>query len=141
MKEKDVDIIGIERGIKEQEAKIIGQVKAGAHLKKLRMEKELSLVSLGKELKVSAAYLSGVEQGVKTMSDYFIRQISNFYNIDETDLFQLLGRIPLLAREQLDEADSLQKLLSEIKSNKKLTDEKKQKLFDQMYSLYKNFPE
>jgi transcriptional regulator with XRE-family HTH domain len=129
------------QSIEEQQEKVFGQIKAGAFLKQLRMEREFSLALLGEHLGVSAAYLSGIEQGVKTMSDAFIREISEFFEVDENTIFELLGRVPLLAREQLDEADSLQELLVEIKRNPKLTDEKKQKLFDQMYELYKNFPE
>jgi transcriptional regulator with XRE-family HTH domain len=123
----------------EQINKLTGQVRAGSYLRQLRTERELSLVSLGEHLGVSAAYLSNVEQGVKSMSDHFVRQIAEFFGIDETIIFSFLGRVPLLAREQLDENWHLQALLVEIKRNKKLTDDKKQKLFNQMYELYKNF--
>lgn len=117
------------------------QIRAGAYLKSLRLEQGLSLTALGDKLDVSAAYLSNVESGTKTMSDHFVRQIADLYKLDENVLFDLLGRVPLLAREQLNEDSNLQQLLSEIKRNKKLTEEKKQKLFQQMYNLYKNFPE
>lgn len=137
--DKDKDKVNDE--INDQQVKIMGQIKAGTHLKQLRLEKKLSLVVLGEKLGVSAAYLSNIEQGVKTMSDHFIRQIADFYSIDETIIFELMNRVPLLAREQLDESNNLQSLLVEIKRNKKLTDEKKQKLFDQMYKLYRDFPE
>lgn len=130
-----------EKDVSEQEKKILGQVKAGFYLKSIRAEHELSLVSLGKELNVSAAYLSGVEQGTKTMSDYFVRIISDFYQIDENIIFELLNRVPLLAREQLEENKDIQELLAEIKKNKKISEDKKQKLFQQMIELYKNFPE
>jgi transcriptional regulator with XRE-family HTH domain len=126
---------------KEQQEKINSQIQTGYYLKTLRLEHELSLTALGNKLGVSAAYLSNVETGVKPMSDHFVRQIADFYKLDENVLFDLLGRVPLLAREQLDEDSNLQHLLSEIKRNKKLTEEKKQKLFQQMYNLYKNFPE
>jgi transcriptional regulator with XRE-family HTH domain len=126
---------------KEQKEKINGQIRTGYYLKTLRLEHDLSLTKLGNKLGVSAAYLSNVETGAKPMSDHFIRQIADFYMLDENVLFELLGRVPLLAREQLDEDSNLQQLLSEIKRNKKLTEEKKQQLFQQMYNLYKNFPE
>jgi transcriptional regulator with XRE-family HTH domain len=138
---KSIDIEKIDADMHNQQEKLMGQLRAGAYLKQLRTDNDLSLADLGKKLGVSAAYLSNIEQGVKSMSDHFIRQISDYYEIDETCLFELLGRVPLLAREQLDEANSLQDLLVEIKRDKKLTDEKKQKLFDQMYKLYKNFPD
>lgn len=117
------------------------QIKTGLYLRELRLNHDLSLAALGSELGVSAPYLSNVEQGTKNMSDHFVRQIADFYHIDETILFEMLGRVPLLAREQLDESSNLQELLVEIKRDKKLTEENKQKLFDQMYKLYKNFPE
>ena len=137
MPDKRIDVdIG-----KAQEEKIIGQVKAGTYLKSLRNDRLLSLADLGVCLGVSKTYLSAIEQGVKTMSDHFIREIANFHGIDENIIYELLGRVPLLAREQLDEASNLQQLLSEIKRDKRFDDEKKQKLFQQMYRLYKNFPE
>lgn len=111
----------------------------GAYLKRLRLDKGLSLVGLGEELGVSAAYLSNVESGNKSMSDYFVRQIADFYKQDETVLFEMLDRVPLLAREQLMEDSNLQSLLVEIKRNKKLSDAEKQNLFQQMYELYKKF--
>jgi transcriptional regulator with XRE-family HTH domain len=138
---KEVDIKKLDIEIQEQQRKISGQVRTGSLLRQLRIERELSLTALGEQLGVSSAYLSNIEQGVKAMSDHFTRQIADFYNVDENTLFGLLGRVPLLAREQLDEAGGLQDLLVEIKRNPKLTEEKKQRLFDQMYELYKNFPE
>lgn len=137
----DVDIGRLEAEVQGQQEKIMGQVKTGAYLRQLRNDANLSLSDMGLKLGFSKAYLSNIEQGVKTMSDHFIRQIADFYNIDENIIYDLLGRVPLLAREQLDEDSNLQQLLSEIKRDKKLTDEKKQKLFQQMYRLYKNFPE
>jgi transcriptional regulator with XRE-family HTH domain len=140
-KRVDMDIGKIEAAVQDQQDKIMGQVKTGAYLRQLRQDADLSLSQLGAQLGVSKSFLSAVEQGVKTMSDHFIRELSNFYDIDENCLYELLGRVPLLAREELDEVSNLQKLLSEIRRDKKLTDEKKQKLYDQMYKLYKNFPE
>jgi transcriptional regulator with XRE-family HTH domain len=129
------------QAVEEQQAKIMGQVRAGAYLKQLRSERELSLADLGKELGVSSAYLSNIEQGVKSMSDYFAREIAQFFQVDENIIFELLGRVPLLAKEELEDESNLQKLIIEIRQDPKLDDEKKQKLYDQMYKLYKNFPE
>lgn len=133
---KDNDLM---KDIQEQQEKILGQVKAGMFLKRLRAEEELSMADLGKELGVSSAYLSNCESGVKSMSDHFVRQISDYFKIDENVFFGLLGRVPLLAKEELDEDSNLQKLLSEIRRDPKLDEEKKQKLYDQMYRLYKSF--
>lgn len=133
--------IDINLKIQEQHEKILGQVTAGAYIKQLRVESGMSLADLGIKLGVSSAYLSNVEQGVKTMSDYFVRQVADFFYIDENILFDLLKRTPLLAKEELEEESNLQKLLIEIRRDNKLTDERKQKLYDQMYKLYKNFPE
>jgi transcriptional regulator with XRE-family HTH domain len=140
-RKKEVDIAKIDAEIHDQQLKLMGQTRAGGYLRQLRAERELSMAQLGEQLGVSSAYLSNVESGVKSMSDHFIRQIADFYDVDEVTLFDLLGRVPLLAREQLNEASNLQDLLVEIKRDKKLTEDKKQMLFDQMYKLYKNFPE
>jgi transcriptional regulator with XRE-family HTH domain len=134
--------ICVKRGVRRlANDKNIAMIKTGAYLKNLRKSKGLSLMVLGEHLGVSAAYLSNVESGDKTMSDYFVRQVADFYKGDESVLFTMLDRVPLLAREQLTEDSNLQSLLVEIKRNKKLTDGDKQKLFQQMLELYKNFPE
>lgn len=135
----NIDIDKLDADTQGKREKLRGQIRAGAYLRQLRQERELSLATLGKQLGVSSAYLSNVEQGVKAMNDYFVRQISGYFQINENNIFDLLGRVPLLAREQLEENEHLQSLLVEIKSNPKLTDEKKQRLISQMYELYKKF--
>lgn len=137
----ELNLLAIKKEAEEQAAKLSKQVTAGTYLRQLRAQADLSLAKLGKELGVSAFYLSEVERGLKAMSDHFIRDISDFYNINESELFNILGRVPLLAREQLYEDNNLQKLLVEIKRNKKFTDEQRQEFFHRVYELYKNFPE
>lgn len=140
-KHNEVDIDQLDAQTQGQQEKLQGQIRAGAYLKQLRNDRQLSLSALGEHLGVSSAYLSNIESGVKSMSDYFARQVADFFEIEENILFELLGRVPLLAKEELVGDSNLQKLLTEIRIDPRFDDERKQKLYDQMYRLYKTFPE
>lgn len=139
MRIKRQDIRQLEIDIRNQQEKLIGQAKAGAYLKQLRSDLGLSLADLGTKLNVSAAYLSNIEQGVKTMSDIFIRQISEYYDINEDLIYELLGRPLLSAREELEDSPELQQLLAHIRKNKQLSDDKKEELIHKMRRLYVEF--
>lgn len=138
---KEVDIGKLDRETKERQEEMERRIRTGAYIKKLRTDKGLSLAQLGKELGCSAPYVSGIESGVRVMSDQFIRGLADYFGMKETVLFDLLARVPLLTKEQIEESDTLKNLFAEIKANKKLSDEDKHTLFNQMVQLYKDFPE
>lgn len=71
----------------------------GQRLKKLRMDRKLSLKSLAQELKVSLPYLSQIEADLAIPSEPLARSIARFFNVDEEELVFLARRIP----KQLDE--------------------------------------
>jgi len=59
-------------------------------------------------------------------SDRFMGILCKFYDIDEDELFKLWGKVPMLAKDEIENNATLQKTLREISRNTKLTDEKKQ---------------
>lgn len=122
----------------EKKEQLIRQIETGEYLLKLRNEKGISLAKVGETLKVSSNYLSEIERGLRIPSDHLIRTIADFYNINENDLFRRFGKIPLTAREELEGNETLQKALSEIRSNPNLTEEHKQSLYDELFKLYKD---
>lgn len=115
---------------------LLRQFDAGQYLKQLRGNR--TLATLSKELSVSSAYLSDIERG-KMPSDRFMGVLADFYEIDEDELFKLWGKVPMLAKDEIQNNATLQRTLREISRNKKLTDEKKEKLYDEIYKTYLRF--
>ena len=115
---------------------LLRQFDSGQYLKQLRGKR--TLAALGKELAISSAYLSDIERG-KMPSDRFIGLIADFYEIDEDELFKLWGKVPMLAKDEIQNNTTLQRTLREISRNSKLTDEKKEELYDEIYKTYLRF--
>lgn len=115
---------------------LLRQFDAGQYIKQLRGKR--TLATLSKELGVSSAYLSDIERG-KMPSDRFMGVLADFYEIDEDELFKLWGKVPMLAKDEIQNNATLQKTLREISRNKKLTDEKKEELYDEIYKTYVRF--
>jgi transcriptional regulator with XRE-family HTH domain len=114
-------------------------VEFGHYLQEMRQEKEESLAVVGEALNVSSNYLSELERGKKMPSDVMIRDIAEYFKVEESILFNKLGKIPLLALEELEENEDLQKTLIEIKRNKKLTEDQKGELYERIHKLYLDF--
>ncbi|WP_088225255.1 hypothetical protein [Desulfosporosinus sp. FKB] len=87
---------------------------------------------------MSTAYLSDIERG-KMPSDRFIGVLANFYELNEDELFKLWGKTPMLAKDEINNNPTLQKTLREISRNAKLTDAKKEELYDEIYKTYVRF--
>ncbi len=117
------------------------RLEAGAFLRKLRNKRDISLEKLGQEFGVSHNYLGEVERGNKTPSDRLIRQLADYHNIDEAELFSKFGKVPLVAREVLKDNITVQKMIIDIEKNNKLDDDKKHKLYDEIFAFYKDIIE
>lgn len=113
---------------------------AGAYLTGLRSKLNKSMTAVAKCVGISTAYLSEIEKGLKLPSDLLIRNLSDFYKIDENELFRKYGKIPLFAREEFQKQESLQTVLAEI-SRKNIPEEHKQELYDNIMKLYREFLE
>lgn len=112
------------------------QFEAGKYMRELRGERSLAQVCKG--LEVSPNYLSSVEHG-KLPSDNFIAVAEAFYGVDEDSLFIKWGKVPLVTNEVVRSNVTLQRTLSQIGRNPKLTCEDKEELFDQFYETFLQF--
>ena len=75
------------------------------------------MVKVSKVIGISANFLSEIERGIKSPSDLLIREIANFYQIDEDIIFDKMNRVPLRARNILERNKDLQKALSNIEKS------------------------
>jgi len=93
-------------------------INAGNYLQNLRLSKKLTLSSASKYINISPTYLSDIEHGRKLPSDTTIKNIANFYEIDEIDLFNKFGKISLTVKELLLNNLNLQrKIYNGVKIN------------------------
>jgi len=124
------------RGNPKEQAKLfLKAAQFGEYLTKLRTEQEQSLSFVGKKIGVSSNYLSEIERGLKTPSDEVLRELAKYYDIPEHEIFDKIGRVPLQAREELEENEMLQRTLVQIRK-KNLSEDKKQKLYEEVYRIY-----
>lgn len=120
---------------KEQARLFLKAAQFGEYLTKLRTEQDHSLSFVGKKVGVSSNYLSEIERGLKTPSDEVLREIAKYFNIPEQEIFEKIGRVPLQAREELEENEMLQRTLSQIRSSK-MSESQKQKLYEEVNRIY-----
>jgi transcriptional regulator with XRE-family HTH domain len=71
----------------------------GQRLKKLRMDRKLSLKTLAEKLKISLPYLSQIEADLAIPSEPLARAIAQQFEANEEELVFLARRVP----KQLDE--------------------------------------
>ncbi|SPF55283.1 Predicted transcriptional regulator [Candidatus Desulfosporosinus infrequens] len=116
----------------------IKQFDAGQYLKQLRGDR--SLASICKLIKVTPAHLSEIERG-RMPSDHLISTFAKVYEVEEDGLFRRWGKIPILTKDEILARKSLQRILTDISHNRRLTDEEKDGLYDNMYELYRSFIE
>lgn len=107
----------------------------GRYVADRRAKSGLSLARLAVRIGVNPSFLSEVERGNKVPDDEFIRNFAAFFQIDENDLFEMLDRVPLMAREELENQTMLQKVLKEL-GGSKLSNRKKQEIYEQFYQIY-----
>ena len=110
---------------------------AGPYMVELRKKHDISQAQAAKVFDISKSYMNEIEKGIKCPSDAVIRNIAEFFEIDESDLFKRFGKTPLLARELFEEMPGLQDVLAKIRSNPNLTDDQRQKFLDSVERTYK----
>jgi len=59
----------------------------GEYLRRLRKDKSLSLRDLSLRLKVDSSLIAKIERNERSPSKEFIRQVANFFKIEEQKLF------------------------------------------------------
>lgn len=110
----------------------------GAYLYELRLTKGVSLRDVATQVDVSANYLSEIERGVKIPSDHMLRDLAEYYEIDENSLFERMGRVPLAARELLEEQDTAARMLAEIQ-RMDVPSERKEELYAEIRAVYQRW--
>jgi len=78
------------------------QKKLGSRLRRLREQQGIGIKTASKELGVSYAYLSRVENDQRTPSSELVEKLSSLYGVDAEDILARLHRLPSDIREILD---------------------------------------
>jgi transcriptional regulator with XRE-family HTH domain len=117
----------------------IKQFEAGEYLKDLRTERALTLDQLSNKLGISKTYLHEIERGKKVPADALMREIATFFDINEPDLFQRFGKIPLHVTELLEAVPEFQTFLANIEKNKNLTKEDKLDFVGEIEHVYNKY--
>ena len=131
----------IEREMRARQEQAVRQILAGGYLQKLRAERNLRLVDVSSAANISPNYLSEIEKGKKVPSEVTIRELADFFKIEEVELFEKFGKIPLTIAEELHENKKLQSTLIQIRKSKRITEDQKQEMYDHLYTMYKKFSE
>ena len=124
--------------VEARRAQAIRQINVGEFLQQQRKAKRLTLAEVASAVGISPTYLSDIEHGRKLPSDIAIREIAEYYGIDEVDLFTQFGKIPLTVKDELRDNVWLQRTLTDIRKSKKLTDDEKQTFYDGVQQMYKD---
>lgn len=122
--------------VKEKQDYRESLIEIGNYINDYRVKKKLSIQQMSVRVGVNPSYLREVERGVKIPDDYFIRNLSVQFGLDENYIFMLLGKPPLIAREELDQNAILQETLMQIGISS-VSEQKKQELYQMFYSLTK----
>lgn len=118
------------------------KVRIGELLRLKRVEKRQSLSEIAEKVGVSINYISEIEKGNKTNpSDDIIVRLAEIFNLDEDDLFDAFNKIPLSARNEIQEYPSLGKALSQLNNDETMSREKKRQFYDKLVYWYKKISE
>jgi transcriptional regulator with XRE-family HTH domain len=117
------------------------QLATGHYLQTLRKDlgPKCTLMYVSKQLDITHPYLMDLEKGLKTPSDALLSRIAKFYKLNEDDLFQRYGKVPILAQKEVADNKFLQDTLAEVARDNRLTDERKERLYQNIYETYSNF--
>jgi transcriptional regulator with XRE-family HTH domain len=114
----------------------------GEFLKLKRLEKGYTLETVSKQVGVSINYVSELEKGIKSNpSDDIVVKLAKIYQTDEEDLFLAFNKVPLSTKKEVEEHPALAKALSQIRNDKEMSHEKKEKLYGKMIYWYKKLSE
>lgn len=91
-----------------------GLKRLGQYLSELRLRRDLSLAKVSSKVGTNTSYLSEIEHGRKMPDDNLMSELAKFYGLDENNLFEMVGKVPLSAREELESNVLLQRILKEI---------------------------
>jgi transcriptional regulator with XRE-family HTH domain len=110
----------------------------GELLRLKRLEKKYTLEMTAKSVGVSINYISKLEKGENSNpSDEIIVRLAKTLDLEENSLFESFGKIPLATRLKLESNPTLTKAISQIASNKDLSEEKKDEFLKKTIYWYK----
>lgn len=93
-------------------------MKFGEHVKKLRINRQLTQAELAKRLAVSMSYISKVERGRLHFGDYpsekFIRKLASELKADEDELLLLADKVPASIRKRIRQRPELFRKLAKL---------------------------
>lgn len=98
--------------------------------------KKLSIYKVAKRLNISGNYLSELERGLKCPSDVVLMNISEFYNVDKSELFAMYGKIVPEERSFILSNPEFRKTLTNLSIDERLTDEDKDYLSEELHKIY-----
>jgi transcriptional regulator with XRE-family HTH domain len=124
--------------IEARAEQLLKMVRTGDYLKELRTAKGYSLKDACDRLSLSTTYLSEIERGLKAPSDYLIRELAEFYGINENTLFDMLGKVPLAIIEELKSNANLKELILTVRNQKDLSDERKYEIYENLFRVYRS---
>ncbi|KYG38115.1 helix-turn-helix domain-containing protein [Bacillus gaemokensis] len=114
----------------------------GDLLRLKRLEKKYTLETTSKMVGVSINYISKLEKGENSNpSDDIIVNLAKVLGLNEDRLFECFGKIPLSTRQALESHPILSKSISQITSNKELSEEKKEEFLKKTVYWYKKLLE
>lgn len=113
-------------------------IEVGKMLRERRKNFDFTLRFVSEKIGVSENYISEIEKGTKGKipSDLIIRQLAEIYKVDERELFKGFGKIPISLKEELEKNEGLTDTLYRIQKNKKLNDDDRNNLYDEIQKLY-----
>lgn len=95
-----------------------------------------------KSVGVSINYISKLEKNENSNpSDEIIVNLASTLDIDEDSLFESFGKLPLSARKALENHPELSKAISQINSDSRLSEEKKEEFLKRTIYWYKKLAE
>lgn len=98
-----------------------------------------SLNKVGEAIGFSGSLLGYIERGRKVPSDHFLTVWSAYFGVDEDSLFERWNKIPILAKDEIRNNDTLRATVLEIARNKKLSADEKDELYDDIHETMKRY--
>ena len=114
---------------------------AGEKLKGMRNETGKSVHKVAKAVHISGNYLSEIERGLKEPSDKVLGEVADYYETGATEkdkLFSLYKRIVPSERLTLLEVPEFRKMVTNISTDSRLTEDEKEQLYLQFSEIYEN---
>jgi len=118
---------------KEEQTKRLRE--AGAYLRGIRTGRKLSLAEVAGAIGCSTMFLSEIETAKKPPSEETIHSLASYYELDEVELADMYGKLPIAALEELRESEVLRDTLTKI-AKSDLSDAKKRRLYEHLRELY-----